>query len=447
MYKEQKTTAILQKIILFIFSLLPLSVWAQAQTSDSLLKEVTLKTAVEYAIRRQPAIQQSLLDEQITDTRIKSKLADWYPQVNFAYNYQHSFLLQQSLIAGNLVTLGQRNTSAAQFTASQYIFNRDLLLAKRTKGDVRLQAKQNTTSNKIDLAVDVSKAFYDILATTQQIKVASENITRIERSLQDAFNQYKAGVTDKTDYKRATITLNNTKASLRSNEDILKAKKEYLKALMNYPESDTLNIVYDTLQMEKEIGFDTTQLPDYKSRIEYKILETQGKLLQANIRYNKWAYLPVVSVNGAYNFNFQNNDFDKLYKYNYPNSFAGLTLGFPIFQGGKRKANIHEAQLQLKRNEWDIVNLKNMVNAGYAQALAAYKSNLENYLALRENVVLAREVYDVIQLQYRSGIKTYLEVITSETDLRTAQINYYSAIYQLLASKLDVLKALGQITY
>jgi outer membrane protein TolC len=87
------------------------------------------------------------------------------------------------------------------------------------------------------------------------------------------------------------------------------------------------------------------------------------------------------------------------------------------------------------------------VYAGYAQALATYKINLQNYLALKENIMLAQEVYDVIQLQYRSGIKTYLEVITSETDLRTSQINYYTAIYQLLSSKIDVQKALGQINY
>ena len=60
---------------------------------------------------------------------------------------------------------------------------------------------------------------------------------------------------------------------------------------------------------------------------------------------------------------------------------------------------------------------------------------------------LAKEVYDVVVLQYRSGVKSYLEVITSETDLRTTQINYYNAVYQLLASKIDVQKALGQIVY
>src|SRR5437868_1400939 len=130
MKQNQKRKKIEWKFVFTIFFLLPGTLWAQTPTGDSLLKEVTLKTAIEYAIKRQPLIQQSLIDEQITNDRIKSKLADWYPQVNFNYNYQHNFLLQKSLIAGNLVSLGQNNTSAAQFTASQYIFNRDLLLAK-----------------------------------------------------------------------------------------------------------------------------------------------------------------------------------------------------------------------------------------------------------------------------------------------------------------------------
>ena len=425
----------------------PVVALAQAPAADSLLKEVTLPDAIAYAINKQPVIQQALMDERITAAQIRSKLADWYPQVNFNYNLQHNFLLQTSQIGGNTVTFGNYNTSAGQFTATQAIFNRDALLARQTKADVLTLSKQATSGDKIDLAVNVSKAFYDVLSTMQQIKVAESNITRLERSLKDAYNQYKAGIADKIDYKRATITLNNLKASKKSNEDLLVAKKEYLKALMNYPEQAALNIVYDSLQMEREILLDTTQTPDFKARIEYRQLETQSRLLAANIKYNKWSFIPTVSANAAYNLNFFNNNFAKLYNKNYPTSYAGLTLGFPIFQGGKRKSNISIAEMQLQRNELDISYLKTSVNSAYAQALAVYKSNLTNYLALKENVDLAKEVYDVVVLQYRSGVKSYLEVITSETDLRTTQINYYNAVYQLLASKIDVQKALGQINY
>jgi outer membrane protein TolC len=40
-----------------------------------------------------------------------------------------------------------------------------------------------------------------------------------------------------------------------------------------------------------------------------------------------------------------------------------------------------------------------------------------------------------------------LEVIVAESDLRTAQINFYNALFQLLQAKLDVQKAMGAISY
>ena len=415
--------------------------------SDSLLQQATLENCVQYALQHQPALKQSSLDEQITEQQIKSKLADWYPQVNFTYNYQRNFQLQKTVFAGNTVQIGVNNTSSLQFTATQNLFDRDVLLASRTAEDVRKAIKQNTTNTKIDVAVNTTKAFYDVLATTQQIKVAAETITRLERSLKDATAQYNSGVADKTDYKRATIALNNAKASKASNEELLKAKLEYLKTVMGYPTSGVLDIIYDSLAMEKEIYTDTLQTLDYTKRIEYQQLTTQKKLQEANLRYNKWSYIPSLSAFGAYNLNYLNNSFSKLYNQSFPNSYAGLTLAFPIFQGFKRTANIKQAELEVTRIDWDIISLQKNISAEYAQALASYKANLENYTALKENVALAKEVYDVIQLQYKSGVKTYLEVITAETDLRSAEINYYNALYQVLASKTDVQKALGQISY
>ncbi|RXK85918.1 TolC family protein [Filimonas effusa] len=414
-------------------------------TGDSLLQEATLANVIQYALTHQPSAQQALIDEKITEETIKTKLADWYPQVNFNYSLQHNFQVPINVIGGNPIQLGVHNTSGGQFTLSQSVFNRDVLLAARTRGDVRLQARQAVTANKIDVTVNVSKAFYDVLATKEQIKVSEQDIIRLDKSMQTAFDQYQAGVTDKTDYKRATIALNNAKASVKTNRALLDAKEEYLKQLMGYPVSGTLNIVYDSLQMEREIAMDTLQQASPDARIEYQQLQTQRKLLEASVKYEKWSFIPTVTLNGAYNLSYQNDNFNKLYSNNLPNSFANVTVGFPIFQGGKRTARIRQAEWQLTRTNWDITNLKNSVNSQFAQALATYKANLANYDALKENLDLAQEVYDVIQLQYRSGVKTYLEVITSESDLRTARINYYNALYQVLASKVDVQRALGQI--
>ena len=427
--------------------IITLIVLKSSAQNDSLLQQATLDNVVQYALVHQPLLKQSAIDEQITEQQIKSKLSEWYPQVNFAYSFQHNFQLQETTFGGNTIKIGTENTSGLQLTATQNLFDRDVLLASRTAQDVRTAIKQNTTNTRIDVAVNAIKAFYDVLATTQQIKVATTTITRLERSLKDATAQYTAGVTDKTDYKRATIALNNAKASKASNEDLLKAKLEYLKTVIGYPTGSDLNIVYDSLAMEKEIYTDTSQIIDYTKRIEYKQLTTQKKLQEANLKYNKWSYIPSLSAFGAYNLGYQNNSFTKIYNKSFPNSYAGLSLEFPIFQGFKRTANIKQAELEVTRVDWDIINLQKNINAEYAQALASYKASFANYQALKENVDLAKEVYDVIQLQYKAGVKTYLEVITAETDLRSAEINYYNALYQVLASKTDVQKALGQINY
>ncbi|GAA4739711.1 TolC family protein [Flavisolibacter ginsenosidimutans] len=435
------------RLVSFVFlSLVASSSQAQSQ-SDSLLPSATVDQCIRYALTHQPIIQQAGIDEQLTDLSVRNRLADWYPQIGANYSLQHNFQRQTSFFNGVATPVGATNTSAAQLYLNQSIFNRDVLLARSTQGDVRLQARQATESRKIDVVAGVSKAYYDVLTTRQQIQVANENIARLQKSLNDAYYRYTAGVTDKTDYKRAQITLNNTTATKQANEAALKAKVEYLKNLMGYPVNEPLNVVYDSLQMEREVAFDTLQMPEYARRIEYSQLATQRRLQEANVLYQRNAFLPNVSATAGYNFNFLNNNFGKLYANNYPNSFVGLTASVPIFQGGKRKINVRSAQLQLTRTDLDILNLKNAINSQFATALGNYKANLANYNASKANVALAQEVYDVIQLQYKAGVKTYLEVITSEADLRTAQINYFNALYQVLAAKVDAERALGTLAY
>ena len=121
----------------------------------------------------------------------------------------------------------------------------------------------------------------------------------------------------------------------------------------------------------------------------------------------------------------------------------GIQLSLSLFQGNKRANQLKQAELQLKRIDYDELLLKSRINTQYIQALSIYKANLASYDALKENVQLANEVYKTIRLQYTSGIKAYLEVIVAESDLNTAKLNFYNALFQLLQSKVDVQSALG----
>ncbi|HEY4205337.1 MAG TPA: TolC family protein [Puia sp.] len=428
--------------------LIILSFRADAQkTTDTVLSQATLPEVVDFALKHYPLIQQALLDEQITDRQIRSKLADWLPQLNLNANYQNNFQLQRIYFNGGAVASGTYNTSLVNLGLTQNIFNRDVLLASKTKNDAIKLSRQYTATDKINLVVNVSKAFYDVLLTQQTIHVLDLDIARLESNYKDAYNQYHGGLVDKTDYKRATISLNNSKAQRKSNVEALKAKYKALEELMGYTATDSIHLVYDSVQLEGDISLDTLAAVDYNNRIEYQALLTQKKLQQTNLQYEKWSYLPTLSAFGAYNLYFFNDRFSKLYNQDFPNSYTGIQLSFPIFQGTKRTQNIRIAELQVDRVDWDLVNLRNSISTEYAQAMATYKSNLYNYYILKDNVELAQDVFNTIQLQYKSGIKAYLELITAQTDLHTAQSNFANALYQVLSSKLDVQRALGTIKF
>lgn len=437
-------------VVCFVIS--PLLIHAQKAAPDSILHNASLQQCIQYALAHQPAIHQSLIDEEITETQIKTKLSEWYPQVNAAYNLQHYLQLPTSFFPdanGNkrATQTGVRNTSNILLTVNQSIFSSDLLLARRTAADVRQQSRQTTTRNKIDVVVEVSKAYYDLLVTQQQVKVLDENIVRLERSLRDAFNQYQGGIVDKIDYKRAQIALNNTRADRKRAQDQVEARLANLKQQMGYQVTNPITVVYDSLQMERDVFADTLQSVQPNNRIEFQLLETQQRLLQANLQYFRMAYLPTVSAFGNYVPTFQNDRFFDLYGSAYPSSVIGLQVAVPIFQGKRRIYNIRNANLQISRLQWSVEDLNNTINAQYVQALAAYKGNLASYYALKENLALAEDVYSTLRLQYSAGIKTYLDVIIAETDLRTTQLNYLNALNEALSSKLDMQRALGNIQY
>ncbi|GAA4787698.1 TolC family protein [Olivibacter ginsenosidimutans] len=418
-----------------------------ARSSD-LPQQATLQQCVDYALQNQATVQQALIDEEIGKRDVASALSGWFPQISANANYNYNIKIPTSAFGDQVVKIGQKHTSAAVLQADQKILDPSLIQASKAAKYVKLQNAQNTENAKINMTVAVSKAFYDVLTSEEQIKIIDENITRIKKQLSDANARYETGLVDKTDFKRAQITLSNTEAEKKRTVEMLKYKYAYLKELVGVDINHPLELSYDGKRMEEEMVVDTTEALQIERRIEYQQLLTQQNLQHINTQYNKWTFLPNLSAFYNYAWDWRTNSgFSSLYDQDYPRSVFGVTLSLPIFQGTKRIQEIKKSKLQEKRIDWDLINLKNQLNTDYQQAMATYKSNMNDWKTAKENVELSKEVYNTIKLQYDEGIKTYLDLMTAETDLRTTQINYLNALYAVLSGKLDVQQALGNITF
>src|SRR5690606_38056381 len=153
--------------------------------------------------------------------------------------------LQQQIIGDQLITFRQPNNSNILLQADQTLFNRDQLFASKTSTYYRQQLQQVTENAKINTVVDVSKAFYSILLSEEQLKILDQNLDRLEKQYKDAYSRFEAGLVHKTDYQRASIALTNVKSDRNRVANSFEAKYDYLKQLMGYPDSLNFTIEYD----------------------------------------------------------------------------------------------------------------------------------------------------------------------------------------------------------
>ncbi len=431
-----------------------LSCSATPLLAQDTLPVYNLNACIRYALTQQPAVRQAAIDQSIARTTNRIALSAGLPQASLNATQTDYFSLPTVFLPNTANPGGDRirattalsNVLLPNFTVSQALFSNDVLTAVRTAPLVTQQAREAAESTRINTITDVSLAFYDVLLSQSQLQVYAEDTARLGHNLRDAYAQYVAGIVDKVDYKRATIALNNSAADLRNAGESVQGKLATLKRQMGYPPTTQLRISVDTSAMTAGILLDTGATLRYGNRVEFRLLETARRLQEETTSYYRLGFLPTLTASYSYVPQFQSSQFSTLYSQVYPYSFFGLNLTLPIFQGFRRLENLRRSKLYEDRLYWSDVALQLQVNDEYQNAIAAYRSNLNSYLASKANTALAQEVYDVIRLQYREGIKQYLEVIVAQSDLRNAQINYQNALYQLLQSRVSLQRALGTLS-
>lgn len=416
-------------------------------TSQSL----TLDQCIAYALKNQPAIRQSVIGVSIAHATNAINLAGWLPQVNAVGNVTHYITQPTTFVTNSSGQVTPEKTAVVnsvipELTATQNIFSPQLLYAAKSAPLYIKQAQQVTDSAEIDLVSNVSRAFYNLLQTLQEINVLKEDTARLNKNASDTYHQWKSGVSDETNYDEAIISLNNSLAQLRQQQENIVPQYATLKQLMGFPPAGQFNVGFDSTRMVDEIAFDTTEQLQFEKRIEVQQLKTSQDIAQRQTDYYRLAWLPTVSAFYDYDYEFENNSTADLFKTSYPYSIIGLSLNIPIFTGFSRVQNVRRSRMLQEQLNWTEAGLKSAIYSDYSNSLAVYKYNLYNLKMLKDNQDLAKRVYGIVVLQFNQGIIPYLNVITAESNLITAEIGYTNALFTLLSSKIDLERSMGDIT-
>jgi outer membrane protein TolC len=452
--KASRSMHRIKRLFLFtaIFVQVPTCTYSQNNYKPDSTQFFSLEQCIHYALQHQPGLNQSLLNTDIAKATNIINLSGWLPQLNLSgtmirYNQLPTTLSPNPVPGGPPIptNTGVSNTAIPELSATQTIFQPQLLYAAKSAPLLTRHAEQITDSVKIFIVSSVSKSFYNLLLTLEEIDVLKEDTARLGRNITDAYNQYVGGIVDETDYEQAIITLNNSKAQLKQQTENVVPEYAVMKQLMGYPPEKNFSVMFDTTQMMREIYSDTTRHLLYENRIEYQQLQTVRELQHQQTVYNELSFLPTVSVFYDYYYEYESPTSSNLFRTAYPYSYFGVSLNFPIFTGFARIENLQKSKLQEQIVNWDEMNLKSQIYTEYSSALANYKSNLYNLSMLGDNKLQAQNVYRVISLQYNQGVVAYLNLLVAESNLITAEIGYIDALFHLLSSKIDLEKAMGEI--
>jgi multidrug efflux system outer membrane protein len=119
------------------------------------------------------------------------------------------------------------------------------------------------------------------------------------------------------------------------------------------------------------------------------------------------------------------------------------SLLMPIFNGGANQANLDAAMIQ---KDIGVAQYQKAIQTAFrevADGLAARGTYTDQLAALRRNADDQQRRLELANLRFTSGIDSYLNVLTAQTDLYNAQITLVSTRLGQLTSLVDLYRALG----
>ena len=454
------------------FGLLLLSNNLHAQAKN----EFSVKQCVDYATKNSIAVKNALLDIEIQKQQIRQTISPAFPQVNANLGANHYYDIPIQNIPDFvsfkmydvLESNGVKNGSGVPITNPKYfpdlpfsvtspwnangsidvqqlLFDGQVFIGLVARKLVMEYARKTALITQEQIKANIYKIYYQLVVGKKQMGSLDANIERFEKLLADTKEIFKNGFAERLDVDKVTVQLNNIKTEKLKVENSLAAGNAGLKFLMNMPQKEEL-VLTDTLNDEQLKENILDQQYDYSSRAEMQVLDLAVKLGGYNVKRYQLTKIPQVAAFASYSKNAQRSSFNFFNKGDwFTTSLVGIKMSVPIFDGFRRRGQIEQAKLELKKTKNSVDQLKESIDRDVATARINMTTALQTMDNQKRNIALAESVYNTTKKKFEQGLGNNQEIYNAQAELKVAQTNYYSSLYDAINAKIDYLKAIGKL--
>ncbi|MBW7857015.1 MAG: TolC family protein [Leptonema sp. (in: Bacteria)] len=391
------------------------------------IEKLTLNRAFELALELNEDEKIRSEELEIAEARYYQALSNYFPQLSLFYTKQYRDKLDRSrTVTSDAASLSQQlraiemGTYLFQYTGSNETRaqqNPDqagvgltwpLFSGFRTYHDskaadsLKLSKQEMNQRQRQLLFRDIAEVFYQTIQYSEAAKIYDEEEKALKVRIAEVGRFVGLGRSPQGDLLLARSDLANSLVEAETNRALLEASKELLGFLIGRSPNQW-QIVDEQVMPKAE------DLEAYLSRIEERkdlvaALQTI-RAARAELQGARGGYLPDVTLDGAY-LTQQRPDSGRDWN-------VTLRVTLPIFQGGATMAEVREAKSNLKISELQLERLRRLANYEIRQSYVDYTSSAASLVLLRENVATAQLAFGVQQRDYRLGLVTNLEVLSS----------------------------------
>ena len=320
----------------------------------------------------------------------------------------------------------------------QPILDLESLHQERAQSD-NVKAARYTYQNARDLVVLVSANLYlQAIAGSSRVSAAKAEVDTAQAVYDRARDLKEAGMVPSIDVLRSQVELQAQQQRLIYLQNQFQTEKLDLARAIGLPMAQKYRLtdqVPYTQPPPITVGQALTRA--LATRADYKSLEAQVHAAQSLKKAAQSEAMPSLNFHADY------GDIGPSPGNSHGTYTVAASVKIPLFQGGKVRGDVMQADALLKQRQSELKDLQNKIEYQVRTAMMDLKSSENQVQVARSTQDLAHQQLAQARDRFAAGVVNSLEVVQAQEAVATADESYISSLYRYNVAKASLARALG----
>jgi outer membrane protein TolC len=357
-----------------------------------------------------------------------------------ALGFKASSLAEFGIDPATFSTIVKVNTTEAQISASQQLFNVPAYYLYRAAQKAGTVANLSTLNLRGGVTLAVGTQYLLALADAAQIENARSLEKADEVVLQQATDSHDAGVGTHLDVLRARVQLQQQQQTLINAENTFAKDKIALNRMIGLPADQEITLT-DTAPYAEyaELPLDDAMKLAFVRRKDLLSLQAQVDVATKTRKAVRAERLPTLAFDGYYGVLGETTGL-------YHGVFSATgKLSVPVFEEGQLRGEREVADAQVIALRQQIESLRVSIESQIRSSMMDVESSSELVKVARSNVDLATQALQDATDRFTAGVDDNLPVVQAQAVLSAAQSQLVNTLYQYNQSKLQLARNTGVV--